>query len=166
MKNIQQLYKPIKPFIIFLVLLASCEEVLNLNETPRDRVIGDEVFQDEAYAEALAADLYAEFPFTGFTGFATSIGHHDLGTERGSNFESCKTHGGMRVDSDCDGLWDYEYIRDLNFFIENIRESQLSEDFKTRLEGEARVLRAAVYYKMQKRYGGLIEIQNLFTGSQ
>lgn len=61
----------------------------------------------------------------------------------------------MNLNSDCEGLWDYEYIRNLNFFIENIQASALSEGFKTQLEGEVRVLRAATYFKMQKRYGGV-----------
>ncbi|WP_277482523.1 RagB/SusD family nutrient uptake outer membrane protein [Catalinimonas alkaloidigena] len=142
-------------------MLASCEDVLNLNEVPRDRVSGEQVFQDEAFAEALAADLYAKFPFTSFStpngghNFAGSLGHHDLGTQRGGSFTGCRTHGGMNINTDCEGLWDYEYIRELNFFIENIRESPLSENFKTQMEGEVKVLRAALYYKMQKRYGGV-----------
>ncbi len=156
MKNIKQIYKTITPFIILLlVLLSSCGDVFNLNEVPRDLVSADQVFQDEAFAEALAADLYAGFPFNGFADFAARLGQHDMGTERGSAFTSCRTHGGMAVNTDCVGLWNYVYIRELNFFIENIRESSLSAEFKTRLEGEVRVLRAAVYYEMQKRYGGV-----------
>ncbi|WP_395257204.1 RagB/SusD family nutrient uptake outer membrane protein [Halalkalibaculum sp. DA3122] len=159
MKNTKQLYKPVAPLIILLLVLVSCEGVLDLNEDPRDRVSAEQVFQDEAFAEALAADLYAGFPFNGFNSpglrFDGTLGHHDLGTERGGNFEGCRTHGGMDAETDCVGLWDYEYIRDLNSFIENIRASELSEDFKSRLEGEARVLRAAVYFKMQSRYGGV-----------
>ena len=162
MKYRKNIYKALTPFlVVFLVLMNSCGDVFNLNEVPRDLVSADQVFQNEAFAEALAADLYALFPFTSFStpngghNFAGPLGHHDLGTQRGGGSTSCRTHGGMAVNSDCEGLWDYEYIRELNFFIENIRGSALSETFKTKVEGEIRVLRAAVFFKMQKRYGGV-----------
>lgn len=161
MKSTNQLFRSIVPLILLLLVLPSCDGILDLNEDPRDRVSGEQVFQDEAFAEALLADLYAGFPFNSFTdpgggdNFDGMLGHHDLGTERGGSAQNCRTHGGMNTNDDCEGLWDYEYIRDLNFFIENILESPLSEGFKTQLEGEVRVLRAAVYFKMQKRYGGV-----------
>ncbi|MEM9859755.1 MAG: RagB/SusD family nutrient uptake outer membrane protein, partial [Bacteroidota bacterium] len=156
MKNSQQIDKWKTPLLILLlVLFGSCEDVLNLNEVPQDRVIGEQIFQDEAFAEALAADLYANFPFTGYSSSGGSVGHHDFGTQRGGGFAGCRTHGGMNINNDCEGLWDYEYIREMNFFIENIRESPLSESFKMQMEGEIRVLRAALYFKMQKRYGGV-----------
>ncbi|MEM8966776.1 MAG: RagB/SusD family nutrient uptake outer membrane protein [Bacteroidota bacterium] len=156
MKNSQQIDKWKTPLLILLlVLFGSCEDVLNLNEVPQDRVIGEQIFQDEAFAEALAADLYANFPFTGYGSSGGSVGHHDFGTQRGGGFAGCRTHGGMNINNDCEGLWDYEYIREMNFFIENIRESPLSESFKMQMEGEIRVLRAALYFKMQKRYGGV-----------
>jgi hypothetical protein len=162
MKYRKNIYKALTPFLmVFLVLMNSCGDVFDLNEVPRDLVSADQVFQNEAFAEALAADLYALFPFTSFStpngghNFDGPLGQHDLGTGRGGGNTSCRTHGGMAVNTDCEGLWNYEYIRELNFFIENIRASALSESFKTQLEGEVRVLRAAVYYKMQKRYGGV-----------
>ncbi|SDM70763.1 RagB/SusD family nutrient uptake outer membrane protein [Kriegella aquimaris] len=152
MKNIKKLNILITPFIIFLVVLvASCD----LDEDPRDRVSGEQVFQDEAFADALAADLYARFPYVAFDNFNGKLGEHDLGTSRGGNFQGCFTHGGMTNNKDCEGLWDYEYMRDMNVYIENLRASELSDGFKNRLEGEVRTLRAAVYFKMQKRYGGV-----------
>ncbi len=152
MKNVTKLNKLTYLFIILLVvLMASCD----LDEPPRDRVSAEQVFEDEAFADALALDLYRQFPFTGFDDFDGKLGANDLGTYRGSNAQECLTHGGMTTTNDCEGLWDYVFIRDINSFIENIRMSELSDAFKTRLEGEVRVLRAAVYFKMQKRYGGI-----------
>lgn len=162
MKYRKNIYQALNSLLVgSLVLMNSCGDIFDLNEVPRDLVSADQVFQDEAFAEALAADLYAGFPFTSFSTpngghkFDGTLGQHDLGTGRGSAYTSCRTHGGMAVNTDCEGLWDYEYIRELNFFIENIRESALSETFKTQMEGEVRVLRAAIYYEMQKRYGGV-----------
>ncbi|MEQ9221486.1 MAG: RagB/SusD family nutrient uptake outer membrane protein [Cyclobacteriaceae bacterium] len=156
MKNMKLLYKSITPYIFLgLGLLASCEGVFDLNEAPRDRVSGEQVFQDENFAQALLADLYARFPFDGFANHTTALGNHDLGTMRGNSATSCRTHGGMTGTNDCWGLWEYSYIRDLNFFIESIRESPLSQTFREKLEGEVRTLRAAVYFKMQQRYGGV-----------
>ncbi|SHN31348.1 Starch-binding associating with outer membrane [Cyclobacterium lianum] len=158
----KNIYKAVTPLLLgLLVFMNSCGDVFDLNELPQDLVSADQVFENEAFAEALAADLYALFPFTSFSTpggghkFAGPLGHHDLGTQRGGSFSGCRTHGGMNLNTDCEGLWDYEYIRELNFFIENIRASALSEAFKRQMEGEVRVLRAATYFKMQKRYGGV-----------
>ncbi|MBM1105876.1 RagB/SusD family nutrient uptake outer membrane protein [Aurantibacter crassamenti] len=151
MKNIKKLNKLITPLLsLLVVLMASCD----LDESPKDRVSGEEVFQSEGFADALAGDLYAQFPYTGFDDFDGKLGHNDLGTER-VDLSACLTHGGMTNTADCEGFWDYEFIRDMNVFLENLAGSELSATYKGRLEGEIRAMRAAVYFKMQKRYGGV-----------
>ncbi|SFW37534.1 RagB/SusD family nutrient uptake outer membrane protein [Chitinophaga sancti] len=53
-------------------------------------------------------------------------------------------------------MWDYGQMRDLNLFIQKCSAaSALSEDARSRFLGEARFLRAALYFEMVKRMGGV-----------
>lgn len=59
--------KALTPLLVgILVFMNSCGDVFDLNEVPRDLVSADQVFENEAFAEALAADLYALFPLPVF----------------------------------------------------------------------------------------------------
>ena len=54
------------------------------------------------------------------------------------------------------GMWDYGYVRDVNLFIERCTAATtLNEEIKTRFLAEARFLRAAHYFEMTKRMGGV-----------
>ena len=55
-------------------------------------------------------------------------------------------------------LWDYRYVRDINYAIDKIKEStsiKLPEQVKTQLIAELRFLRAMDYFEMVKRMGGV-----------
>lgn len=61
-------------------------------------------------------------------------------------------------------LWNYDYIRNINFYIERINGSTALDDAdKTRFMAEARFLRAADYFEMVKRMGGVPIITKALT---
>lgn len=155
MKKIVHITKSLAVFL-FLVFFTSCDDLFNLDVVPPDLISADLVFQNEATAQANMDDLYQRFPFIG-VGYANwhQIGQHDMGTLRDGFWNNCRNFGGMNLNSDCHGFWNYVYIRDINFFIEGIQNAPLPEIFKRRLEGEGRALRAAVYFEKQRRYGGV-----------
>lgn len=157
MKTMKQIIYIIKTqlIILFLVFFTSCADLFDLDVVPPDLISADFVFTNEALVESNIADLYQRFPFDAINPYSGTSGWHDLSTQRGNNFQSCRTHGNMTFENDCKGFWDYVYIRDINFFIENIKNANLPEGFRRRLEGEGRALRAVVYYEMQIRYGGV-----------
>ncbi len=54
------------------------------------------------------------------------------------------------------GLWDYNYVRDLNLFIERATEVKtLAEGDRSRFISEARFMRANHYFELVKRMGGV-----------
>ncbi len=55
-------------------------------------------------------------------------------------------------------LWDYRYVRDINYAIDKIKESasiELTDKLKAQLIAELRFLRALDYFEMVKRMGGV-----------
>lgn len=54
------------------------------------------------------------------------------------------------------GTWDYGYIRDMNLFIQKCTAAdKLEEGVRNRFLAEARFLRAAYYFELVKRMGGV-----------
>src|SRR5699024_5079755 len=51
--------------------------------------------------------------------------------------------------------WPYDIIRDVNIFITEIPNGKLSDDIKKVMLGQAKFLRAYLYFQMVKRYGGV-----------
>jgi hypothetical protein len=58
-----------------------------------------------------------------------------IGTKLGSTiwgplgmdfWNNCRNFGGMNLNADCHGFWDYVYIRDINFYIEGIQNAVLT----------------------------------------
>jgi hypothetical protein len=53
------------------------------------------------------------------------------------------------------GFWAYDAVRRANEFLAQIDNAGIADDIKKRLRGEARFLRAFLYFDMVKRYGGV-----------
>lgn len=144
-----------KIYILFIAILylsaaTSCEDVLN--RTPVDTFSADDVFNDEALTAAYLVYLYQQLPLLDFQRQVPN--YSDEVTFNTTNTNPV-TQGTVSRSSEVLSLWNYSYIRKLNSFIEQIRLSPFSEDIKRQYEGEARFLRAFVYFEMQKRYGGV-----------
>lgn len=144
-----------KIFAIFqLALLSvtfSCEDVLD--RTPLDKISDSDVWQSESLMQGYVIDLYNRFPSFAFVDY---FGYCDEGTGSSGNSNAI-TNGTMskgNVPSDLQ-YWDYEYIRDINVFLERIPEAPIQEEVRNQLEGEVTAMRATAYFEMAKRYGGV-----------
>jgi len=144
-----------KIFIIVLIALISgtysCEDVLN--RPPLDKISDSDVWQDESLMKGYVIDLYSRFPSFAF------IDHfyysdEGTGSSGNSNAITMGTMSKSNVPADVQ-YWDYEYIRDINVFLENAQNAPISEDVKNQLLGEVTAMRAAAYFEMAKRYGGV-----------
>lgn len=61
-------------------------------------------------------------------------------------------------------LWNYDYIRNINLFIQNCQASTgLSDEDRARFVAEAKFLRAANYFELVKRMGGVPIITDVMT---
>lgn len=151
--NNRSFYKILVPLILITLVMNawSCSDVLN--QEPRDKISGDAVWGNQALVEAYVSDLYSRFPFFDYN--ITMMYHHDLATNRSEGGGGCRINGGMNASNDCQGYWNYELIRDLNIFLDEIGDAEISDGQKQQLEGEVRVIRAVVYFEKQKRYGGV-----------
>ena len=125
-----------------------------LNVTPFSILTTEQSFSDAAQAVSIVADLYNRvLDITAFkNGWESFI---DPGEAVPSTF------GHITVQRNGWGFgewsnWDYGYIREINLFIERATASSaLADADKKRFIAEGRFLRAAHYFEMVKRMGGV-----------
>lgn len=149
-------------FLLFILLLQSCEEVLD--RPPLNKISGDAVWNSEVMTRAYVTNLYSRIYFYGFEQNSatnslwlqgnTWFSWSDESTSSMGNNTSIAL-GTVNKSNDGASYWDYTYIRDCTSFLENIATSQISESVKNQLSGEVRFMRAFAYFEMMKRYGGV-----------
>ena len=141
--------------IITLALAYSCEDVLD--RPPLDKISDSDVWLKESLLEGYIIDLYNQYPF--FDHGTNSYNFYlygDEGTRSGGNSNAI-TNGTMSKNDIVSSIeyWDYEFIRDCNIFLEKIGDTPIADDTKNKFEGEVRAIRAAAYFEMAMRYGGV-----------
>ena len=142
--------------IISIVIgLAGCKKDSEfLNVTPFSILTTEQSFSDANQAVSIVADLYNRV--TDLTAFKNGW---ESFIDPGEAVPS--TFGHVTVQRNGWGFgewnnWNYTYIREINLFIERATASTaLSEGDKKRFIAEGRFLRAAHYYEMVKRMGGV-----------
>lgn len=144
-----------KIFIIvlfaFMIGAYSCEDVLD--RTPLDKISDSDVWKSESLMQGYVIDLYSRFPSFAFEDYYM---YCDESTTSGGGGNSVNT-GTMskgNVPGDLQ-YWDYEYIRDINVFLEEAPNSTIQDNVKQQLLGEVTAMRATAYFEMAKRYGGV-----------
>jgi hypothetical protein len=140
--------------VIFAALGWGCDDESFLNKEPKNILLEAQIWEDESTVLSIVADLYGRYPefqsvnawqeFTNFDeAFASNNG--DYWRHRDSDFPY-----------DWWRTWNYELIRHVNLFIEKCSEAdELLLPSKSRFLAEARLLRAAYYFEMVKRMGGV-----------
>lgn len=126
-----------------------------LDVQPTQVLTNEQVFSDPAQVLSILADLYnRQVDFSGLDNgwesfadfsesFPSSNGNTNIVQRNEWNFNDWS-------------LWDYNYIRDLNLFIERATVAKaLSDADRTRFLAEARFLRANFYFETVKRMGGV-----------
>ena len=140
----------------------SCNEG-RLDIEPINILTSDQVFQNESAINAYMASLYNALPWEDFDYFGYT------GSLANNTDEAISTIEGQR-NSIGDGTWTqwwgYSSVRNVNDFIERLSKSNINENLKTTLIGEAKFIRAYYYFSMVKRYGGIpiIKIVQNYTG--
>ncbi len=144
-------------YILFLSLFISfsCgEDVFEL--TPLDKISDADVWNDPALMRSYLTDVYQKLPFNNrlAQGRGTLDTRTDIGTTNVGNLNA-ETSGAVSRTHDARPFWRYDIIRELNIFLERLVDAEIPQMEKNQFEGEARVLRAMVYYEKQIRYGGV-----------
>jgi len=129
-----------------------------LNVQPTAFLTTDQVFTDPSLALSVLADLYnrqADFSSldNGWASFADFS--ESFPSEAGSAYIVQRT--GWPFDSWGLNWYDsYTYIREINLFLaRDSASTAFSANLKKRFNAEGRFLRAAFYFEMAKRYGGV-----------
>lgn len=144
-----------------LVSLGGCKRDSEfLNVQTFSILTNEQAFSDPAQVLSIMADLYnRQVDFSSFT--TPTLGGSWLSfSDFSESFPSENAQAGI-VQRNSWGFgewatWDYNYIRDLNLFIERATEAKtLSEGEKARFISEARFLRANYYFELAKRMGGV-----------
>ena len=137
-----------------LTLSYGCNDEAFLDREPTNILLDEQVWKDESLVLSVLANLYGRFPdyqtiedwenFAEFDeAFASAFGEY--GRHRNTDYGYSSW-----------GYWDYEYIREINLFIQKCQTSSaLNESTKARFLAEARFIRAGVYFEAVKRMGGV-----------
>jgi len=166
---IRTVYNNTKFILILTALLllnVSCEDVLEV-DNPIGQIPNEKVFNDEGTATAAVATLYAKLRDQAFlTGnlsgtshamglYADELDYYDI---PGFPLESVYTHQVLPSNSVITALWNetYQIIYLSNAVLEGVASSsELAQDFKTQLRGEALFIRALSHFYLVNLYGAV-----------
>lgn len=159
-------------FIAFALAstLSSCNDLLDV---PPQNIIQDEaVFSNESAVEAYFASLYNDMPMEDFRYSAN--GFNQTWISGGKTLSHLSDEAIANRTDNSNGIgdgtwlnwWGYKPVRNVNYFISQIKDAKFPDAQKNKWLGEAKFLRAYYYFAMVKRYGGvplITDVQN-FTG--
>jgi starch-binding outer membrane protein, SusD/RagB family len=149
-----------------LIFITSCEDVLD--KGPLDRISDNEVWSDAALIDAYIVDVYSEMEYlynanqsSLSRGWTTSF-LSDLTDEAHTAFAWINTTsfykaGAMVANSQWPvKRWDYySTIRNINFFLEKMETSPLSDDVKNLRIARMKFARAFTYFIIARDFGGI-----------
>lgn len=149
--------KKMKRYITVLLLITlsfGCKDKDFLSNPPKSVLTSDQIYANKDLAFSVLAGLYNGYVdqqtitnWPEFTNFDEAFP-----SEAGNYWRVQQINYPYNWWS----LWNYDYIRNLNLYIQNCKASTaLSADDRNRFIAEARFLRAANYFELVKRMGGV-----------
>ena len=151
-----------KKLKLIYFLLAICTFSSCLDEDPQYALNSESVFLDENPAQLALLSCYGQL--TTYDGFGQAaqellVGASGLGWAQ-TNASDQDRYVSLNVSSGCvitKMFWRslYKTVSETTFFIENMKESPLDEDFKTGLVAQAKFLRGFSYYHLLTTFGGV-----------
>lgn len=123
-----------------LLLLAGCSDFLL--RTPKDKLSPETFFRTDRECELYTNEFYTLFPSDVYSESADVIIKDVLSDEV----------AGIRTVPASSGSWNWDKLRDINFFLEHSHQCEDAE-VRARYEGLARFFRAYFYFEKVKRYG-------------
>ena len=151
-----------KKLKLIYFLLAICTFSSCLDEDPQYALNSESVFLDENTAQLALLSCYGQL--TTYDGFGQAaqellVGASGLGWAQ-TNASDQDRYVSLNVSSGCvitKMFWRSldNTVSETTFFIENMKESPLDEDFKTGLVAQAKFLRGFSYYHLLTTFGGV-----------
>lgn len=137
---------------VYSVLMSSCKDFLD--QEPDDILTDEQVFNDPVLIKSVLANFYGRME--GETWGQRTNNSYSMTILD----EAAKCDGGpdtrTTFEDDRWRTYDYEFIRDLNQFLEGVRSTTaLDVSEQKQLEGETRFMRAWTYFCMGRGLGGM-----------
>lgn len=137
--------------ILLLGAVCACKKDF-LEKSATNTVPADKIWADPALAKLYLNNMYADIP-----GFDRDL--YDNITDESRSFWGGAPQnilqGQWFPDNDPLDYWAYAAVRKTNDLLANIDGSSVSEADKRSMKGQAKFLRAMIYFNMVKRYGGV-----------
>jgi hypothetical protein len=150
---------------------SSCESDL-LDKKPLDAISEDVIFNDLTFLQNYVYNVYNGIrppwnpgtgAYVGMTDIAVSASDtHNRATGIRQYLEGNLTQDNVE---DLTGIWDYQYdfIRRVNIFFENIEESTIKPEDLDIMRGEMHFIRAWMYFDLTRHFGGVPLITSSFS---
>lgn len=166
-----------KKIILLITLFCAClscnDDILDLS--PIDQISEAAVWNDAKLLNAYHTELYNAIPHgfsihmqskatdEAFNSISWDIGQIPRGNINADNIGSVSNEhwtGGGNV-----YYWNtgFKYVRKINLFLEKMKVSTLTLDNKAQLVGEAKFLRAYIYFQFIERFGGVPIIDKTYN---
>lgn len=139
---------------LILILATGCNDEDYLNRPPSNILTEDQVFNDPGLTLSAVARLYDRYwDFNNLDNWSSMA---DINSAFFSENGWYNDFGNTTYGFGTWGSWDYNYVRDINLFLERCEATTgLKDGEKSRFLAEARFLRAAYYFEIAKRMGGV-----------
>lgn len=139
---------------VVLGILSGCSKVLNDVDNLGSYPAGG-TFDDVATANAYLSNLYAST----LNGWPVNMGNN---SDEGGGING---DGWVTIDNGTMKFWPYASIRKINILLKELPLSKIADDKKSAMIGQAKFLRAYLYFKMVYYHGGvpIIEVPQELT---
>ena len=130
--------------------LASCDKIFDSLEGDLSKMSAEDMTATQAGLDRLMSTLYQSIPMGAFAELDKNTPNANDGNSSNNSYT-----GGVYTSS----VWNYVYVRDINFFIQSIEEAKekgiISEATYNEYLGEAKFIRAYYYFTNVRYYGGV-----------
>lgn len=149
--------------IAILIFTASCRKDF-LDRQATNAIPEEQIFEDPALMQLFVNNMYLDIP--AFERGWPPGTLNNITDESRSYWGGAPTNvlqGQWFPDNNPLEFWNYAAVRKANMFLEKVDASPAADDEKTMLKGQVKVLRAMLYFRLVKRYGGVPLITNAQT---
>ena len=148
------------------LLFSSCNDALDID--PNDSYSDATVWQDQNLIKMFVNDQYGALigsnDFYRYSFFSDES--YQKYNDNGCNYvrENILTSDNIGAVSDLLNYWNtgYRYLYNLNLFFTNIQTSDVDDEFKQTMIGEMKFIRAFIYFRLIRSYGGVPIIEEVF----
>lgn len=156
--------KKILIIVISVALLASCKKGSVLDQVETSDLNEASTFSDSTRTMQFLTRIYTDVDLSASPQrLGGSIGIYSIGDEVESNLQSATAYNIIFQTGAVSALnipvdaWEVSYanIRRVNVMLQHLPTTPLSAALRSRMEGEARFMRAWFYFIMLKHYGGI-----------